>query len=77
MYTCFFNPDLPWIESLRIILNSDKKASDEEINNRVFRKNNQIYYYDEEKNTEDLSSDKTNGNYKLARKNLKDYKIGY
>jgi hypothetical protein len=47
MCTYFFNPDSPWKESLRIILNSDKKASDEDINNRVFRKNNQIYYYDE------------------------------
>lgn len=72
LYTFMFKPDFPWTQSLNIILKSDEKASDEEINNKVFRKNNQIYYYDEE-DIENLSSGRTKFQYKLVRKNLKDY----
>jgi hypothetical protein len=65
----------PWREVLRIDLQSDKKLSDEEVNSRVFRKNNQIYYYDEEEINKSSSS-RIKSQYKLVRKKLKDYKIG-
>lgn len=73
IYTFMYEVPFPWREILKIELNSNEKSSDEDIKNRVFRKNNQIYYYDEEE-IKSLSSSIIKVQYKLVRKKLKDYK---
>lgn len=65
--TYLYADNEPWTRCLTIYLNSDEKATDEDIKARVFRKNNQIYYLDE------VKDEKTN-KYKLITKSLKNFK---
>lgn len=57
----------PWTRCLTIDLNSDEKASDEDIKARVFRKNGKIYFLDK------IKDEKTN-EYKLVSKSLNSFK---
>jgi hypothetical protein len=58
----------PWVLILTIDLKHDEKISDEDVEARVFRKNNQVYFLDQVK-------DEKNNTYKLISKSLKQFEI--
>ncbi|KUJ61756.1 hypothetical protein AR687_11090 [Flavobacteriaceae bacterium CRH] len=75
--TFIYNRDMPWRVSLRIILKKGEKVDNEDLEKRVFKKNNEIYYYEDE-HIEDIYLQKdTKYKNKLIRKKIKDYKSIY
>lgn len=75
--TFIYNRDFPWRVSLRINMKKGEKVSDEDIEKRVFRENNEIYYYEDEHIEDIYLLRETKRKNKLVRKNIKNYKPNY
>ncbi|OOV18967.1 hypothetical protein [Flavobacterium sp. LM4] len=75
--TFIYNRGMPWRVSLRVILKKDEKVNNEDLEKRIFKENNEIYYYEDE-HIEDINLPRNvKSKNKLKRKNITNYKPNY
>lgn len=70
--TFIYDRGFPWRVSLSINMKKSEKVSEADLKKRVFRENNEIYYYEDEHVEGVYHLQNTT---KLVRKNIKNYKL--